>query len=181
LPRLRCRSDIRCQSPEASRLHLDRRSAVDQGPCRRSRTMNRRQPFRALAHRNFRLFFLGQSVSMIGTWVQQLAMSWLVYELTGKSPFWLGFIGFLGQIPTLFLAPFVGVWVDRWNRHRLIVITQTLAMLQAFALAALTYIGSGPDTPYGLAQVRHVVALSLFLGVVNIFDMTARQAFLTEM
>src|SRR5437016_2633748 len=135
-------------------------------PCR-SRAMNLRQLFRALEHRNFRLFFFGQSVSLIGTWVQQLAMSWLVFELTDKSPFWLGLIAFLGQIPTLILAPLVGVWVDRWHRHRLIIITQTLAMLQAFTLAALTYIGSGPDAPYGLAHVNHVIALSLFIGVVN--------------
>ncbi|MFL5341866.1 MAG: MFS transporter [Gemmataceae bacterium] len=143
--------------------------------------MDLRQSLRALAHRNFRLFFLGQSVSLIGTWVQQLAMSWLVYELTHQSPFWLGFVGFLGQVPTLFLAPFVGVWVDRWNRHRLIIVTQTLAMLQAFALAALTWFGAGPGRPYGVVEVWHVVALSLFIGVVNAFDMTARQAFLTEM
>src|SRR5436309_9630644 len=103
---------------------------------RRSRAVkHRRQPLRALAHRNFRLFVLGQSVSLVGTWVQQLAMAWLVYQLTGQSPFWLGLIGFLGQVPALVLAPFAGVWVDRWNRHRLIVVTQTLAMLQAFALA----------------------------------------------
>ena len=107
-------------------LHLENPEAVV-----KQRARGFMRAFTALRHRNFRLFFLGQSVSMIGTWVQQLAMSWLVYELTGKSPFWLGFIGFLGQIPTLFLAPFVGVWVDRWNRHRLIVITQTLAMLPA--------------------------------------------------
>ena len=135
--------------------------------------MDLSQPLRALGHRNFRLFFLGQSVSLIGTWVQQLAMSWLVYELTGRSPFWLGLIGFLGQVPTLILAPFAGVWVDRVNRHRLILLTQTLAMLQAFTLAGLTYAG--------VVQVGHVVALSLALGVVNVFDMTARQAFLTEM
>jgi MFS family permease len=135
--------------------------------------MDLRRPLRALAHRNFRLFFLGQSVSLIGTWVQQLAMSWLVYQLTNQSPFWLGFITFLGQIPTLFLAPFVGVWIDRWNRHRLIVLTQTLSMLQAFALAALSY--------SDVVEVGHVVALSLFIGVVNAFDMSARQAFLTEM
>jgi MFS family permease len=137
--------------------------------------------FRALAHRNFRLFFLGQGVSLIGTWMQQVAMSWVVYELTrsgdqggeGTSAYWLGVVGFASQVPSFFLAPVAGVLVDRWNRHRLIILTQTLAMLQAFVLAALTY--------YGLVTVGWIVALSVVLGLVNAFDMPARQAFLTEM
>jgi MFS family permease len=127
---------------------------------------------RALAHRNYRLFFAGQSISLIGTWMQQLAMAWLVYLKTG-SPFWLGVIGFSGQIPSFFLSPVAGVLVDRWNRHRLLLLTQSLAMLQAFALAALDLAG--------VIQVWHVLVLSLFLGLVNAFDMTTRQAFLTEM
>ena len=90
----------------------------------------------AFKYRNFRLFFFGQSVSLIGTWMQLVAMSWLVYEKTG-SGFWLGVVGFCGQLPSFFLAPIAGVYADRWNRHRTIVIMQTLAMLQAFVLAAL--------------------------------------------
>src|SRR6185369_13263769 len=95
---------------------------------------------RALRHRNYRLFFTGQTVSLIGTWMTRIATSWLVYRLT-KSALLLGVVGFSGQIPTFLLAPFAGVWVDRWNRHRVLVITQVLAMIQSFALAILTLIG----------------------------------------
>src|SRR5581483_5269276 len=91
---------------------------------------------RALRHRNYRLFFSGQSISLIGTWMTRIATSWLVYRLTG-SALLLGVVGFAGQIPTFLLAPFAGVWVDRLNRHRVLVVTQILAMLQSFALAVL--------------------------------------------
>ncbi|HEX5269076.1 MAG TPA: MFS transporter, partial [Gemmataceae bacterium] len=131
---------------------------------------------RALSHRNFRLFVFGQGVSLIGTWMQQVALAWLVFVLTGsssQSSFWLGLVGFCGQAPALLLAPFAGVIVDRANRHRLLLVTQTLMMLQAFGVAALAFSGR--------ADVPSLVALSLFLGVVNVFDMTARQAFYTEM
>src|SRR6202044_2548316 len=94
------------------------------------------EALRALGHRNFRLFFTGQSISLIGTWMTRLATSWLVYRLT-KSALLLGLVGFAGQVPTFLLAPFAGVWVDRLNRQRVLVITQGLAMLQSFALAAL--------------------------------------------
>ncbi|MDE3060012.1 MAG: MFS transporter [Pseudomonadota bacterium] len=127
---------------------------------------------RSLSHRNFRLFFMGQGVSLIGTWMQQIAMSWLVFRMTGSS-FWLGIIMFCGQIPALFLSPVAGVLIDRWNRHRLILLTQTLAMLQAFALAALDMSGQ--------IAVWQIVPLALFLGLVNAFDMPARQTFLVEM
>lgn len=127
---------------------------------------------RALAHRNFRLFFAGQLVSLIGTWMQQLALAWLVFQLT-RSPGWLGLVGFAGQVPSFFLAPLAGVVADRVNRHRLIVATQTLMMLQAFAVAALDLTGA--------ITVWHILFLSLFLGLVTVFDMTGRQAFLTEM
>jgi MFS family permease len=127
---------------------------------------------RALAHRNFRLFFFGQGVSLVGTWMQQVALAWLIFELTHRA-FWLGVVGFAGQAPALFLAPVAGVLVDRWNRHRLLLLTQTLAMLQAFAVAALALTGT--------VTVAAVAVLSLFLGMVNVFDMTCRQAFLTEM
>src|ERR1041384_4121464 len=89
---------------------------------------------RALRHRNYRLFFGGQSLSLIGTWLTRVATSWLVYRLTG-STIALGVVGFASQIPTFLIAPLAGVWVDRWNRHRVLVVTQVLAMLQSGALA----------------------------------------------
>src|SRR5271168_2251503 len=92
---------------------------------------------RALRSRNYRLFFGGQSISLIGTWMTRLATSWLVYRLT-RSAFLLGVVGFSGQIPTFVLAPFAGVWVDRLNRRNVLIVTQILAMVQSFALAALT-------------------------------------------
>src|SRR3954468_20510451 len=92
--------------------------------------------FRALRHRNYRLFFGGQTISLVGTWMTRVATSWLVYRLTG-SAWLLGVVGFSGQIPTFLLAPFAGVWVDRLDRHRVLVVTQVLAMLQSFLLAAL--------------------------------------------
>src|SRR5258706_1051767 len=94
------------------------------------------QMFRALSHRNYKLFFSGQSISMIGTWMTRIATSWLVYKLTG-SALLLGVVGFAGQIPSFLLAPFAGVLVDRWNRHRLLIATQALAMIQSLALAVL--------------------------------------------
>src|SRR3954468_13789521 len=96
---------------------------------------------RALRHRNYRLFFGGQSLSLIGTWITRIATSWLVYRLTG-SELLLGVVGFCGQIPTLIIAPFAGVLVDRWNRHRILVVTQVLSMLQSLALAGLTLSGN---------------------------------------
>jgi len=128
--------------------------------------------FRALHHRNYRLFFGGQGVSLIGTWMQQLAMSWLVYRMT-NSAFLLGVVGFLGQIPAFLLSPFAGVLIDRWNRHRILVGTQSLAMIQAFILALLTLTGT--------IAIWHIVILALFLGFVNAFDMPTRQAFVVEM
>ncbi len=131
---------------------------------------------RAFRHRNYRLFFAGQLISLVGTFLTQVATVWLVYHITGNA--WLlGVVGFAAQIPMFVLAPFAGVWVDRWNRQRLIITTQTLAMLQSFALAALTYfcIGS-PGT-----MVPGIVGLSLFQGLINAFDMPGRQAFLVEM
>lgn len=127
---------------------------------------------RALSHRNYKLFFSGQSLSLIGTWMTRIATSWLVYRLTG-SALLLGVVGFAGQIPSFLLAPFAGVLVDRWNRHRLLVATQVLAMLQSLALAVLSLTG--------LIKIWHVIALSIFQGVINAFDMPARQAFVVEM
>src|SRR5579885_3132158 len=111
--------------------------------------------WRALRHRNFRLFFGGQSISLIGTWMTRIATSWLVYRLT-RSALLLGLVSFAGQIPLFFLAPIAGVWVDRWNRHRTLVVTQILSMLQSFALAwlALAHI----------ITVWEVIALALVQG-----------------
>jgi MFS family permease len=128
--------------------------------------------FRALYHRNYRLFFGGQGISLIGTWMQQIAMSWLVYRMT-NSAFLLGLIGFSSQICSFFFSPFAGVLSDRWNRHRILVATQSLAMVQAFILAFLTLMG--------MIAVHHLIILSLFLGFVNAFDMPTRQAFVVEM
>ena len=127
---------------------------------------------RALKHRNFRLFFCGQGVSLVGTWMQQVAMIWLVYRLT-NSPFLLGLTGFCSQVPSFLLAPFAGALTDRWNLHRTIIATQTLSMLQAAILAVLALTGT--------VAVWHVVLLSVFLGLVNGFDIPARQAFLIQM
>ena len=127
---------------------------------------------RALRHRNYRLFFGGQSLSLIGTWMTQIATSWLVYRLT-NSPWLLGVVGFSGQIPALFLMPVAGVWVDRWDRHRVLKVTQVLAMLQSLALAALALSGR--------IQVWQIISLAMFQGVINSFDMPARQSFVVEM
>ncbi|MBI1956480.1 MAG: MFS transporter [Acidobacteria bacterium] len=127
---------------------------------------------RALRHRNYRLLFTGQLLSLIGTWVQSVAQSWLVYRLSG-SPVMLGLVAFAGQVPYLFLAPIAGVVTDRVPRRQLILTAQILAMLQAFVLAGLT-LG-------GVVQVWHIFCLALGLGVVNVFDMTARQSFVVEM
>lgn len=127
---------------------------------------------RALGHHNYRLFFAGQSVSLIGTWLTRVATSWLVYRLSG-SALMLGLIGFCGQLPTFLLGPLAGVWVDRWNRHRLLVVTQVLAMLQSFALAVLALTGH--------ITVFHVAWLSVVQGLINAFDMPARQSFVVEM
>ena len=131
-----------------------------------------RYALRALKFRNYRLFFGGQSLSLVGTWMTRIAMSWLVYRLTG-SAFLLGLAGFASQIPTFLLGPFAGVWVDRLDRHRVLVVTQVLSMLQSFALAALAL-------PHRIT-VAEILWLSVFQGVVNAFDMPARQAFLHQM
>src|ERR1700723_658266 len=128
--------------------------------------------WRALRHRNFRLFFGGQSISLIGTWMTRLATSWLVYRLTG-SAFLLGIVGFSGQIPTFLLAPFAGVWVDRLNRRNVLIVTQILAMVQSFALAALALSHR--------ITIQEIIWLSALQGTINAFDMPGRQAFLVEM
>lgn len=127
---------------------------------------------RALSARNYRLFFTGQSVSLIGTWMTRVATAWLVYRLT-KSAFLLGIVGFAGQAPLFFLAPLAGVWVDRWNRHRALVATQVLSMVQSFALAVLA-LG-------GWIRLWEILALSVLQGVINAVDMPARQSFVVQM
>ena len=131
-----------------------------------------KHPLRALSVRNFRLYFIGQSASLVGTWMQTLALSWLIYRLTG-SPFMLGLANFAGQIPILFLAPFGGVWSDRMNRRRAMLLTQALSLAQAAVLAGLTF--------FGRIEVWHLLAAATFLGIVNAFDTPLRQAFLLDL
>jgi MFS family permease len=127
---------------------------------------------RALRHRNYRLFFGGQSISLVGTWMTRIATAWLVYRLT-HSAFLLGIVGFSGQIPIMLLGPFAGVWVDRWDRQRTLIVTQTLSMIQSFWLAALALAH--------IITVGDIIGLSLFQGAINAFDMPARQAFVVQM
>jgi MFS family permease len=127
---------------------------------------------RALRHRNFRLFFGGQLISLIGTWMQSVAQSWLVYSLTGSTML-LGLVGFASQIPVFLLAPIGGVVADATSRHRVVVATQASAMLLASILATLTISGH--------IEIWHIFVLASLLGVVNAFDIPARQSFIVEM
>lgn len=126
----------------------------------------------ALRSKNYRLFFAGQGISLIGTWMTQLATIWLVYSLT-NSPLMLGVVGFTSQIPSFFLAPFGGVFVDRFSRYRTLIGTQIMAMIQSLALAVLALTG--------VIQIWHIIALSLFQGFINALDAPARQAFVPEL
>ncbi|HEX7318897.1 MAG TPA: MFS transporter, partial [bacterium] len=128
--------------------------------------------FRAFRYRNYRLFFGGQGISLIGTWMQRIAIGWLVYRLT-QSPAMLGLAGFFSQFPTFVLAPFAGVMADKFDRHKIMVIAQVLAMLQAVVLAALIFTNT--------ITVWWVVALTAVLALVNAFDIPARQSFIVEM
>jgi MFS family permease len=128
--------------------------------------------WRALRHRNFKLFFAGQSISLIGTWMTRVATSWLIYRLTG-SALLLGLVSFAGQIPTFLLAPFAGVLVDRMDRRKMLVWTQALAGLQSLALAILTLAK--------VINIHEVLWLSVLQGLINAFDMPGRQAFLVQM
>ncbi len=128
--------------------------------------------FRALQHRNFRLFFYGQLVSLIGTWMQSVAQQWLVYRLT-DSPAKLGIVAAAGSLPVLFLSLGAGVLIDRLPKHKVIMATQTVAMLLAFVLAALVF--------FDMVQFWHVLVMATLLGTVNAIDMPARQAFTPEM
>jgi MFS family permease len=128
--------------------------------------------FRSFQYRNYRLFFGGQSISLIGTWIQRIATPWLVYHLTG-SVLLLGVVGFAGQIPTFIIAPFAGVLTDRLNRYHILIGTQIAAMIQALILAFLYFAG--------IIEIWHIVLLNIFLGCVNAFDTPARQSFVIEM
>src|SRR5229473_3601674 len=127
---------------------------------------------RALRYRNYRLFFGGQIVSLTGTWITTTATSWLVYRLTG-SALLLGIVGFASQFPAFLLTPFAGIFVDRWNRHRLLVATQTLSMTVSFVLATLTLTGT--------ITIPLLIAVSTVQGLVNAFDMPGRQAFVVTL
>ena len=128
--------------------------------------------FRTLRYRNYRLFFAGQCISLIGTWMQQIALSWLVYRLT-HSVFLLGMVGFVSQFPTFLFAPFAGVLSDRWNRHHILIFTQSMSMLLAMTLAVLVLTGA--------IAVWHILLLTLFLGCVNALDIPTRQSFVIYM
>jgi MFS family permease len=132
--------------------------------------MDFKHTLRALGHRNYRLFFFGQTLSIIGNWVQQIAMAWLVYRMT-ESAWLLGVTGFAGQIAILVLAPFGGLWADRFNRHRLLLITQALSAIPPLVLAVLSYTGT--------IAVWHVVVMALLAGIVNAIDTPIRLTFTT--
>jgi MFS family permease len=127
---------------------------------------------RALRHRNFSLFIAGQVWALIGYWIQQLAVSWLVYRLTGSATL-LGVLSFAANVPVLVLAPLVGLWSDRFNRHRMMIATQVLEMLQAAVLAALAF--------SGLIETWHIIALTMFLGVCVAVELPVRHAYLLEL
>lgn len=128
--------------------------------------------FRSLKYKNFRLFVEGQSLSLIGTWLQMVALIWLVYKMTNSAMI-LGIVGFSGQIPMFIVTPFAGVYADKWNRHNMLLITQSLALIQAFILTILVFLD--------IIQVWHIIVLSIVLGVINAIDMPIRQAFVFDM
>ena len=128
--------------------------------------------FRSLQYRNYRLFFSGQSISLIGTWMQRIALPWLVYHMTG-STLLLGVVGFAGQIPTFLLSPVAGVLTDRWSRYRVLLFTQIVSLIQAAVLAGLCLTG--------VIQIWHIVVLSIILGCINAFDVPSRHSFVIDM
>jgi MFS family permease len=128
--------------------------------------------FRALKHRNFQLFFSGQIISLVGTWMQTVAQAWLIYRMTGSGEL-LGLLGFVGQFPIFLLSPLAGLAADRWPRQRVVIATQCASMLLAFILAALTMTNR--------ISVKEIIVLATLLGIVNAFDVPARQSFLIEM
>ena len=115
---------------------------------------------------------MGQSVSLIGSWMGQVAASWLIYRTTG-SPWLLGLVGFAGQFPAFFLAPLAGVWIDRWDRLRILKLTQFVSMIQSFAMAVMVFTNH--------TTVLNILLLTTVQGIVNAFDMPARQTFVVDM
>jgi MFS family permease len=146
------------------------RRAVVRG--KKNKMSNLALAVRALRARNYRLFFTGQIISLVGTQMTRIATSWLVYRLT-DSAILLGVVGFASQIPTFLLGPIAGVWVDRWDRHRTLVWTQALSMIQSLALAALALTGT--------EKIWEIICLALMQGLINAFDMPARQSFVVQM
>jgi len=128
--------------------------------------------FRSLRHKNYRLYVAGQSISLIGTWIQNIALGWLVYRLTG-SAMHLGVIAFAAQIPSLIITPFAGVYTDRFNRKKVLLLTQVLAMLTAFVLATLVLLD--------IARIWHLMVLAVFSGIINAFDTPFRHTFVLEL
>ncbi|MFI2741664.1 MFS transporter [Zhouia sp. PK063] len=130
------------------------------------------QMFRSFRYRNFRLFFSGQSVSLIGTWMQRTAVSWLVYRLT-ESALLLGVVNFVSLIPILLLSPYAGSFIDRHNKHKILIVTQILAMLQAGTMATLVY--------FKVYNITAIILLSLFLGIIKAFAVTSRQSLMVDL
>ena len=128
--------------------------------------------FRSLQHRNYRLFFFGQSISLIGTWMQSVAIYWLVYKITG-SVLILGLVGFASKIPILLFSPITGVLIDRWSRHQVLIVTQILAMIQALILVIIYFAGS--------IEIWQIFILSIMMGCINAFDIPARHSFVIDM
>ena len=145
---------------------------VDQSPSPPRGKIQLSATLRALRHRNFQLFFSGQLISLIGTWMQTVAQAWLVYRLTGSSLL-LGSVGFASQFPVFLVAPLGGIVADHYNRQRVVIATQVSSMILAFMLAALTLTRT--------VQVWHIFVLAALLGVVNAFDIPGRQSFLVDM
>ncbi len=155
-----------------SRVSVEKTPEVNGGDGAGGRGSRWQVAGRALRHRNFQLFFSGQLISLIGTWMQSVAQSWLVYRLTG-SALLLGSVGFASQVPVFLFAPLGGIAADRYNRRYIVISTQVAALLLAFVLAGLTLLGK--------IQVWHVFVLASLLGIVNAFDIPGRQSFLVEM
>src|ERR687886_434692 len=131
--------------------------------------MNLPPALRALHYYNFRLYFVGQAISLIGTWMQRIAVSWLVYNIT-HSAFMLGLAGFAGQIPVLLLSPYAGAYVDRHSRYRTLLVTQIASMVQAGLLALVVMVG--------YYNINVIISLSILLGIINAFDTPSRQSFM---
>jgi len=163
---------LSAEEETAKTVNAGAEAGAESSTLKRSWLAGASHSWRALRHRNFRLFFGGQSISLVGTWMTRIATSWLVFKLTG-SPLLLGTVSFAGQIPTFLVAPFAGVWVDRLDRRQVLVWTQALSMVQSLLLAALTFSGR--------ITIGWILALGVMQGVINAFDMPGRQSFMVQM